>query len=50
VQEDVRNGLPTALVRDLGGVVMAEFVRFTLNNGSEVLFELVCPAFSGQLI
>ena len=38
VQEDARNGLPTALVRALGGV-MAEFVRFKLDDGSEVLFE-----------
>ena len=38
MREDVRNGLPTALVRALG-VVMAEFVRFTLDDGSEVLFE-----------
>jgi Trypsin-co-occurring domain 1 len=37
VREDVLNGLPTALVR-LGGV-MAEFMRFTLDDGSEVLFE-----------
>jgi hypothetical protein len=37
-REDVRNGLPTALVTALGGVV-AEFVRFTLDDGSEVLFE-----------
>jgi hypothetical protein len=39
VREDVRNGLPTAPVRALGGCVMAEFVRFTLDDGSEVLFE-----------
>ena len=33
-----RKGLPVALVRALGCVV-AEFVRFTLDDGSEVLFE-----------
>src|SRR6266568_1957204 len=38
VRQDVRDGVPTALVGRLGGV-MAEFVRFTLDDGSEVLFE-----------
>src|SRR5690349_24321808 len=38
VGEDVRDGLAAALVRALGGIV-AEFVRFTLDDGSEVLFE-----------
>jgi hypothetical protein len=38
VREDVRDGLPRALVRALGGA-MAEFVRFTLDDGSQVLFE-----------
>ena len=38
VQDDVHSGMPTALVEGLGGV-MAEFVRFTLDDGSEVLFE-----------
>jgi hypothetical protein len=37
LQEDVRSGLPTAL--RAWGCVMAEFVRFTLDDGSEVLFE-----------
>jgi hypothetical protein len=39
VREDVRDGLSAALLRGLGGCVMAEFVRFTLDDGSEVLFE-----------
>jgi len=39
MREDARSGLPTALVRALGGGVVAEFVRFTLDDGSEVLFE-----------
>jgi hypothetical protein len=34
----MRGGLSDALA-DLGGVVMAEFVRFTLDDGSEVMFE-----------
>jgi len=37
-REDVCDGLLAAMVRALGGV-MAEFVRFTLDDGSEVLFE-----------
>jgi hypothetical protein len=39
MREDVRNNLPTALVEGLAGGAMAEFVRFTLDDGSEVLFE-----------
>src|SRR5262249_30741214 len=38
VREDMPTGLPTALVRALGVGVVAEFVRFTLDNGSQVLF------------
>ena len=38
VWKGVRDVLPPAQVRPLGWV-MAEFVRFTLDNGSEVLFE-----------
>jgi Trypsin-co-occurring domain 1 len=32
-------GLPASLVRVLGVGVVAEFVRFTFDDGSEVLFE-----------
>ena len=38
VREDVHYGLPKGLVEALGDV-MAEFVRFTLDDGLEVLFE-----------
>src|SRR6185312_11842901 len=37
-REDVRDGSPAALVGPWG-CVMAEFVRFTLDDGSQVLFE-----------
>jgi Trypsin-co-occurring domain 1 len=39
VREDVRSGLAAALVPVLGVGVVAEFVRFTLDDGSDVLFE-----------
>ena len=38
MREDVGNGLPGGPHGALGGV-MAEFVRFTLDDGSQVLFE-----------